>query len=96
MVADALPGVDEDQDEGPILLFGVIGDGLRAEQPLHGIVDEARFGGEEGEHDVADDNGGNQMGKQDHGLIEVLDLVFELAQYDGHGDGQHRVHHNER
>ena len=88
VVASPLPGVEHADDDGPGRGHGVEVDGLAA-GTLDDVVDEARLIVEDREDEDADHDPGNEVGKQDDGLGDLLEvLLMDLRDEDSHDDRQ--------
>ena len=82
-IAEGLPGIQEDQNIRPGLGILIPLDGGAAGVENH-VVDQAAIGGQEGIHEIADNNPGKEMG-QEGGRLAYFPQLAGIHIADGNG-----------
>ena len=85
----------QNQDKGPVFGFGVPHDRFHAENRQDRLVDETGVDTEESVDQVGDDDGREQMGEQDHALVEFFEPAGQLREDDCDRNREDGVDDNE-
>ena len=97
-VAHAFPHVQENKEKHPeidvvIPVMESPGGGV---YHMKDVVDQALIGGQEGVHEVADNNPAQEVGQEHHGLAGFGQLLgVKLVEQAGQGNGTHNAQDDE-
>ena len=95
-ITEAHPQVYDGQDVRPVLRLVVPADGFASQRLDDRLVDESVGMAQESHHDVADDDGGEQIRNQDDDLAGLAEkLAGDRFQRDCDDNGKNVAQHNE-
>ena len=95
-IAHAAPELDKRQNKGPVFGLGIPTDGFAAQRLDDAVVQEAAVLAQEGKGQVGDDGGGEDMGQQDAGLVDLQQLfLLHLTKQYGRGHSRGSTQNDE-